>query len=76
MYMNPTTDVLAWEKVPRVLRSTLSNQTRAKLATFSADWREIEYLSLGACLGYQKNLATGDPSHRHGSGDRGLQARA
>lgn len=61
MYTNPTTDVLAWEKVPPSLRSTLSNRTRAELATVPADWPELEYLSLGAYLGEQKDLATGDP---------------
>lgn len=61
-YTNPTTDVLAWEKVPPSLRLRLSNSTRAKLAQFPEDWPELEYLSLGAYLGYQQNLATGDPN--------------
>ncbi|KAL8912052.1 MAG: hypothetical protein Q9171_002905 [Xanthocarpia ochracea] len=62
IYTNPTTDVLAWEKVPPQLRSTFSNRTLAALATFPPDWPELEYLSLGAYLGYQENLATGDPN--------------
>lgn len=62
MYTNPTTDVLAWEKVPQPLRSKLSNSTLAELATFPVDWPELEYLSLGAYLGYQENLALGDPN--------------
>lgn len=62
IYTNPTTDVLAWEKAPQALRSKFSSTTLAKLATFPPDWPEIEYLSLGAYLGYQKNLATGDPN--------------
>ncbi|KAL8917610.1 MAG: hypothetical protein Q9172_005773 [Xanthocarpia lactea] len=62
IYTNPTTDVLAWEKVPPQLRSTFSNRTLASLATFPPDWPELEYLSLGAYLGYQENLATGDPN--------------
>jgi choline dehydrogenase len=62
MYTNPTTDVLAWEKVPQPLRSTLSNSTLAALATYPADWPELEYLSLGAYLGYQEDLAKGDPN--------------
>ncbi|KAL8722177.1 MAG: hypothetical protein Q9225_001273 [Loekoesia sp. 1 TL-2023] len=61
LYTNPTTDVLAWEKVPQPLRRGLSNSTLAALATFPPDWPELEYLSLGAYLGYQTNLATGDP---------------
>ncbi|KAL8765549.1 MAG: hypothetical protein Q9209_007420 [Squamulea sp. 1 TL-2023] len=62
LYTNPTTDVLAWEKVPPQLRSTFPNSTIASLATFPADWPELEYISLGAYLGYQENLATGDPN--------------
>lgn len=62
IYTNPTTDVLAWEKVPQNLRSSFSNATLAKLATFPPDWPEVEYLSLGAYLGFQRNLATGDPN--------------
>ena len=59
---NPTTDVLAWEKVPTHLRSNFSSTTLASLARFPPDWPELEYLSLGAYLGYQENLATGDPN--------------
>ncbi|CAL8584875.1 hypothetical protein XPA_010458 [Xanthoria parietina] len=62
LYTNPTTDVLAWEKVPDSFRSAFSPQTLAALATFPPDWPELEYLSLGAYLGYQQNLATGDPN--------------
>lgn len=62
LYTNPTTDVLAWEKVPQPLRRDLSNSTIAALATFPADWPDLEYLSLGAYLGFQRNLATGDPN--------------
>ncbi|KAL8860930.1 MAG: hypothetical protein Q9178_002685 [Gyalolechia marmorata] len=62
IYTNPTTDVLAWEKVPPQLRSTFSNRTLASLATFPPDWPELEYLSLGAYIGYQENPATGDPN--------------
>lgn len=62
MYTNPTTDVLAWEKVPSQLRSQFSDRTLTSLATFPPDWPELEYLSLGAYLGFQENLATGDPN--------------
>ncbi|KAI4117406.1 MAG: hypothetical protein LQ345_002347 [Seirophora villosa] len=62
LYTNPTTDVLAWEKVPARLRSRFSDQTLSSLAAFPPDWPELEYLSLGAYLGYQENLATGDPN--------------
>ena len=39
---NPVSDFLAWEKVPRRLRSAFSSQTRAELALFPGDWPEIE----------------------------------
>ena len=45
LYTNPTTDVLAWEKIPQSLRSSLSNGTLAALAIYPADWPELEYLS-------------------------------
>ena len=61
IYTNPTTDVLAWEKIPDPLRSQFSDATKSKLAAFPPDWPEVEYLSLGAYLGYQADLATGDP---------------
>ena len=61
LYTNPTTDVLAWEKVPEPLRSTMSNSTLTVLATYPADWPELEYLALGAYLGYQEyGLDPGD----------------
>ena len=62
LYTSPTTDVLAWEKVPHPLRSSMSNGTLEALATFPADWPELEYLVIGAYLGYQNNLVTGDPN--------------
>lgn len=39
----------------------MSNNTLATLASYPADWPELEYLSLGAYLGYQQSLARGDP---------------
>ena len=62
LYTSPTTDVLAWGKVPQPLHSSLSNSTLAALATYPADWPELEYLAVGAYLGYQENLVTGDPN--------------
>ena len=61
MYTNPVTDVLAWEKVPQPLRSSLSNRTLGALATYPADWPELEYLSLSVYLGFQENSRKGDP---------------
>ena len=39
---SPVTDFLAWEKVPRPLRSHFSAQTKADLAQFPSDWPEVE----------------------------------
>ncbi|KAM5430032.1 hypothetical protein McanCB21832_006960 [Microsporum canis] len=62
MYTNPTTDAIAWEKVPGPLRSTLSNSTLKDLASFPDDWPELEYISLGAYLGYMNDSTKGDPN--------------
>ena len=62
MYTNPVTDVLAWEKLPEPMRSkSLSNASRAALATYPADWPELEYLSLSVYLGWQTDSRRGDP---------------
>ncbi|MBE3044627.1 GMC family oxidoreductase N-terminal domain-containing protein, partial [Candidatus Bathyarchaeota archaeon] len=61
MYTNPITDVLAWEKVPEPLRSSMSNSTLDALATYPADWPELEYISLSAYLGFMENSRLGDP---------------
>ncbi|KAK7737325.1 hypothetical protein SLS53_006628 [Cytospora paraplurivora] len=61
MYTNPTTDVIGWEKVPKSLRSGFSNSTLAKLATYPADWPELEFIGLSAYLGWQTDSRHGDP---------------
>ncbi|KAK8109464.1 hypothetical protein PG999_007601 [Apiospora kogelbergensis] len=55
IYSNPTTDVLGWEKVPAHLRDQWDGQTQATLAAYPADWPELEYISLGAWLGFQED---------------------
>jgi len=54
-------DFLAWEKIPRSARKSFTNQTERSLATFPADWPEIEYLNVGGFFGYQNNFVTGGP---------------
>ncbi|MCJ1372495.1 hypothetical protein MMC20_003720 [Loxospora ochrophaea] len=44
----PGGSIAAFEKLPPALRSNLSNQTLAELATFPSDWPELELLPLGA----------------------------
>lgn len=61
MYTNPTTDVIGWEKVPGSLRIGFSNSTLAKLATYPADWPELEYMGLSTYLGWQTDSRYGDP---------------
>ena len=61
MLANPTSDVLAWEKVPEPYRSQMSAQARADLARFPADWPEVEFLSMGGYFGYQRNFVTEPP---------------
>lgn len=61
MFTNPSNDVVAWEKFPEPLRSTLSNETRRTLDQYPADWPEIELLAISAYLGYQ-NTSGSDPN--------------
>jgi choline dehydrogenase len=58
---NPVSDFLGWEKVPASLRSGFSSQTKADLATFPADWPEIEYISGSGYVGDYSNLFTNQP---------------
>lgn len=43
IYGNYGADYIGWEKLPEPFRSGLSNSTISELATFSADWPEVEY---------------------------------
>ena len=63
MYTDPTTDVIGWEKVPARLRAGMSNATLAALATYPADWPELEFLSIAGYLGLQENLVKADPDN-------------
>ncbi len=62
IFTNPTSDILAWEKVPEPLRSSLSNRTLSELAKYPADWPELEYLSMGGYFGYQQNFVRDSPN--------------
>ncbi|OAG01984.1 glucose-methanol-choline oxidoreductase [Paraphaeosphaeria sporulosa] len=61
MYSNPTSDAVAWEKVPAHLRSSMSNSTLSILSQYPEDWPEIEYISMGAFVGFQEDSRRGDP---------------
>ncbi|KAI1126139.1 putative glucose-methanol-choline oxidoreductase [Nemania abortiva] len=61
MYTNPTTDVLAWEKIPNPLRRTLSNHTLTAYKNYPADWPEVEYITLSGYVGLQEDSRNGAP---------------
>jgi choline dehydrogenase len=48
--------------VPEGLRSTFSNSTLKKLASFPDDWPEVEYISMSGFLGYQHNFIRDAPT--------------
>ncbi|ESZ99286.1 hypothetical protein SBOR_0327 [Sclerotinia borealis F-4128] len=52
---NPGGDLIAWEKLPRPYRDSLSRATLKELDTFPEDWPEIEYLILDAYAGNRSN---------------------
>ncbi|PVH75764.1 GMC oxidoreductase [Cadophora sp. DSE1049] len=58
---NPVCDYLGWEKAPAELRNGFSPATRADLATFPADWPEIEYLSAPGYVGDFSSLPFTQP---------------
>lgn len=58
---NPGGDILAWEKLTALQRSSLSTSTQASLAKFPSDWPEVEYLILDAYAGDNENYVTGAP---------------
>ncbi|KAJ5765846.1 Dehydrogenase patE [Penicillium odoratum] len=52
---NPSTDYLAFEKLPPQYRSILSAQDEQELSWFPADWPEVEYLAAAAYVGNYSN---------------------
>lgn len=59
---NPSVDILAWEKVPKSLRGSLSPDTQQALDKYPADWPELEYLGVHTYLGLQNNMGSGGPN--------------
>lgn len=47
---------LAYERLPNATRSTLPLSAQADLATFPADWPELEYFSIAGYAGYQNSI--------------------
>ena len=64
---NPGGDFGAWEKLPRSLRSTLPASAQTALATFPADWPEIEYLSIAGYLGNQEDFTQPNDGYDYSS---------
>lgn len=60
MLTNPTSDILAWEKLPEQLRKSLSSETLRALNEYPADWPELEFIAKGTYLGYQFKPRGGD----------------
>lgn len=58
---NPGVDVFGWEKVPRQYAANLTEQARADLATFPADWPDYEWLFPGAVFGYSRDFVRDQP---------------
>ncbi|KAG0156114.1 hypothetical protein PDIDSM_3290 [Penicillium digitatum] len=58
---NPIADFLAFEKIPRFLRSAFSEETQSKLDNFPSDWPEAEYISGAGYVGNASNILTIQP---------------
>jgi choline dehydrogenase len=58
---NPICDYLGWEKIPAALRNGFSTAAKADLATFPADWPEVEYLSAPGYVGDFASLTFNQP---------------
>jgi choline dehydrogenase len=55
MLTNSGADLLAFEKIPKQLRSNFTPSALADLAKFPADWPELEYIPTAAYYGFQQN---------------------
>ncbi|KAJ5762754.1 Dehydrogenase patE [Penicillium manginii] len=51
MLTNPSTDYLAFEKIPSPWRASLSAEAERDLSWFPDDWPEVEYLAASAYVG-------------------------
>ncbi|KAF7585253.1 hypothetical protein BBP40_011550 [Aspergillus hancockii] len=58
---NPVADYLAWEKIPKGLRSHFTRETLEELAKFPDDWPEVEYIPLAGYIGNVSNLVADQP---------------
>ena len=57
-------DYLAWQKVPQSYRSNFTKSSISDLATFPADWPEIEWLSVGGYFGFPNNYIRDVPTDK------------
>ena len=72
IYTNPTTDILAWEKVPDRFRAGMSNVTLAHLDSYPADWPHIEYITLSSWVGWGNDSRHGAPNDGYNYGTLAL----
>jgi choline dehydrogenase len=61
MLTNTASEFLGWEKLPAKYRKNLTQATLDGLATFPADWPEIELIFLDAWAGLEQDFLTGAP---------------
>ena len=61
MYTSPNTDSIGWEKIPTSLRQKWSNATKTALASYPADWPEVEYITISSYLGDMQNFSSPGP---------------
>lgn len=59
---NPVSDFLGWERIPASFQNELSASAKAALATFPADWPEIEYISGAGYVGDFADLLLDQPN--------------
>ncbi|EPS31577.1 hypothetical protein PDE_06532 [Penicillium oxalicum 114-2] len=62
MLTNPSTDYLAFEKLPKASRRGLGPEVESTLSWFPDDWPEIEYLAASAFVGNFSNPFFQQPS--------------
>ena len=55
-------DMLAFEKLPQNLRANFSSSAQKDLASFPADWPEVEYIPISAYWGYEQHILSDGPT--------------
>jgi choline dehydrogenase-like flavoprotein len=74
MLTNVGADFLAYQKLPRSLRATLSNETLTSLNSLPSDWPDIELLYYDSYTSNQQDYTAAGPSGNYAAADVGLVA--